>query len=72
MHNRLRMDIGCARSMTGGALVTRSVYYDALVMHSVNIKCTYARINIPTGRRRGNRRRLRTPRSLLCIMNYAL
>lgn len=31
MHNRLRMDIGCARSMTGGALVAHSVY---IMMHS--------------------------------------
>ena len=47
MHNRLRMDIGGARPVTGVALVAHSVYYDALVMHSVNIKCTYARIHIP-------------------------
>lgn len=33
--------------MTGGALVTHSVYYDALVTRSINIKCTYARIHIP-------------------------
>ena len=47
MHNRRRMDMGCARPVTGGALVAHSVYYDALVARSINIKCTYARIHIP-------------------------